>query len=66
MQLVLLAEDCVKLLTNEQASNEVKNHLQKTIDLKKKKETERKTRVKTVMQKKLKKKLKGNKFLEMA
>lgn len=36
MQLVLLAEDCIKLLTNELASSEVRTGLQTIIDKKNK------------------------------
>jgi len=36
MQLVLLAEDCIKLLTNELASSEVRTGLQAIIDKKNK------------------------------
>jgi len=35
MQLVLLAEDCINILTNDLASAEVRSGLQKIIDKKK-------------------------------
>ena len=41
MQLVLLAEDCVKLLTNELASPEVRSSLKAIIDKKNKEQAMR-------------------------
>ena len=41
MKLVLLAEDCVKLLTNDGADNGVRTQLQATIDKKRKEQVMR-------------------------
>ena len=65
MQLVLLAEDCVKLLTNELASAEVRESLQKIIDKKKQEQAARAKKAKMAAKKRIANKGAANKFMNM-
>jgi len=65
MQLVLLAEDCVKILTNELASPEVRAGLQSIIDKKRHEQTQRANKAKTAAKMRLQKKGAVNKFMSM-
>ena len=64
MKLVLLAEDCVKLLTNDLANEEVRSFLQETIDKKKKEQIMRAKKAKVMAKKKLMKKGAAANFLQ--
>lgn len=66
MKLVLLAEDCVKLLTNELACPEVRTFLQSTIDKKKKEQLLKAKKAKMAAKMRMQKKGAANKFLSMA
>ena len=61
----MLAEDCVKLLTNELASAEVRDSLQKIIDKKKQEQMARAKKAKMAAKKRIANKGAANKFMNM-